>query len=258
MIAMRLFSMGLFLILQAAGTDSTGADGIPDANVIEPAVSIRQMLQDAQIGTLPADANQAAEELPVLDALIEELESLNHQATQSDVTEVPVAEPVEESPETALTPTEERIVSEETPAAALVSALPVEPNIVDLAAAAEVKEDILAGLLESLVSVDNPIEVGDALYLSGRMKQAKRFYQMAAEKKEAPDSPNYQWALYQIAACSVSDDPAEAQKLFQQLIGTYPNSPWAGAARARLERLNWAATLRKPVLESMQNDPNTL
>ncbi len=97
-------------------------------------------------------------------------------------------------------------------------------------------------LLKHPDQLGNPFELGEVLFLSGRLKQAEVFYRQALGRSGADDSGSAQdrdWILFQIANCLREDNPPEALKLYRQLIAEYPDSPWTELAKAQEKLIDW-------------------
>jgi tetratricopeptide (TPR) repeat protein len=270
------WTMGLCLMLHgAAGVNLRASEATVDPNAADPTKTIRQLLQEEQIRTLTADVNRLTNDLPVLDVLIEELEALSAAPAAAPAeapTETPAAVEADVAIETLVPEPEIPVQAEEQPVfvnAPDESEPAAEPN--NAVAAATVEEakpqpaeaaapapDALLEKFEAVVSVEEPMEVADALYRSGRTQAAQRFYRQVTDREKQPESPDYQWALYQEAVCLQSSDPARARQMFEQLIKSCPASLWAAAAKARLETLTWEEELKTKSPEWMSRDPNSL
>ena len=90
--------------------------------------------------------------------------------------------------------------------------------------------------------VDNPLELGEVLFLSGHLKEAEMFYQEALNRKNADDIGSAQdraWILFQIGNCLRDRDRPMAIEMYRQLITEYPKSPWTDLAKAQDKLINW-------------------
>ena len=90
--------------------------------------------------------------------------------------------------------------------------------------------------------MNNPIELGEVLFLSGHLKEAAIAYQEALNRTQANDansSHDRAWLLFQTGTCLRNDDPATAAKMYKQLIEEYPNSPWTEFAKAEDKLIEW-------------------
>jgi len=101
---------------------------------------------------------------------------------------------------------------------------------------------MLENLLQQPQIINNPAELAEILFLSGRLKEAALFYQQALNQTST-DKPeqtqNRAWFLFQIGNCLRYDDPNSATKIFRQLITEYPDSPWTDHAKALDNLINW-------------------
>lgn len=115
--------------------------------------------------------------------------------------------------------------------------------------------------LTQIDAVNQPVEpmaLGDVLFSAGQMERAERFYRMILEKADLPNDPDWQWAMYQRANCLRRSRPAEARKLYQELIKKAPNSSWSGAATAQQATLTWFESVQKSKIKRFVIDPNSL
>ena len=101
---------------------------------------------------------------------------------------------------------------------------------------------MLENLLQKPETLNNPAELAEILFLSGRLKEAAVLYQQALNQT-SPDKPehaqNRAWFLFQIGNCLRYDDPDSAIKIFRQLITEYPDSTWTDPAKALDNLINW-------------------
>jgi tetratricopeptide (TPR) repeat protein len=101
---------------------------------------------------------------------------------------------------------------------------------------------MLRNLSQHPDEMDNPLGLGDILFLSGNPKEAVMFYQEALERKNPNDvssSRDRAWVLFQIGNCLRNDDLPTAAKTYGQLLTEYPNSPWADLARFQGKLIDW-------------------
>jgi len=101
---------------------------------------------------------------------------------------------------------------------------------------------MLRNLAQDPEKLDNPLEVGEILFVSGNIKVAATFYSEALQRKDPNDagaSWDRAWILFQIGNCLRNDDLPAAAKMYQQLLTEYPNSPWAGMATAQSNIIAW-------------------
>ncbi len=101
---------------------------------------------------------------------------------------------------------------------------------------------MLKNLSQHPKQLDNPFELGEVLFLSGHLKEARLFYQEALNRRDANDIASAQdkaWILFQIGNCLRDGDPPMAIETYRQLIMEYPDSLWADLAKARDRLINW-------------------
>ena len=97
-------------------------------------------------------------------------------------------------------------------------------------------------LLKHPEQIDNPLELGEILFLSGHLPQAAVAYQEALKRTEPNDTASARdrsWILFQVGNCLRADDPATAAKMYRQLISEYPHSQWTEAAKAQDQLAEW-------------------
>jgi tetratricopeptide (TPR) repeat protein len=90
--------------------------------------------------------------------------------------------------------------------------------------------------------VNNPLELAEVLFHSGRLKEAVVFYREALSRNSSDETGSAQdraWILFQIGNCLRNDDPPVAIKTYRKLISEYPNSPWTDLAKARDKLIDW-------------------
>jgi len=101
---------------------------------------------------------------------------------------------------------------------------------------------ILENLLQHPDQLQNPSELGELLFLSGRLKEAAIVYKEALNRK-SPDKPrsaeDRAWILFQIGNCLKDDDLPTATEMYRQLIAEYPDSPWSDLAKAQYKLIDW-------------------
>ena len=101
---------------------------------------------------------------------------------------------------------------------------------------------MLKTLAEDPGKLDNPLELGEILFVSGNLNEAAVFYSEALKRKDPNDvnlSLDRAWILFQTGNCLRNDDRSAAAKAYQQLITEYPNSPWTDLAKARSNLIAW-------------------
>jgi len=97
-------------------------------------------------------------------------------------------------------------------------------------------------LLKDANHITNPLELAEVLFRGGRAGTAGLYYKQALATIAA-DDPNMAderaWILFQIGNCLKYDDPNTARQSYAELIRTYPDSPWAEAAKAGHNLIDW-------------------
>jgi len=101
---------------------------------------------------------------------------------------------------------------------------------------------MLKNLSQHPKQLDNPFELGEVLFLSGHLKEARLFYQEALNRGDANDIASARdkaWILFQIGNCLRNDDLPRATKMYRQLILECPDSPWTDLAKTQEKLINW-------------------
>ena len=109
--------------------------------------------------------------------------------------------------------------------------------------------------------MDRPFEMAELLRESGFLQEAASYYRVALKRMKQDDPAvkrRRAWAIFQAGSCVRHGDPAEAGRMFQQLLTEHPDSIWKETAEIWLALVDWYAT-EKPweLIESLQqvNDP---
>lgn len=101
---------------------------------------------------------------------------------------------------------------------------------------------MLRSLSHNFEKIENPLGLGEVLFLNGDMKEAAEFYQEALNRID-PNNPDFTmnraWLIFQKANCLRNDDMSAASKLYGQLITEYPNSLWAQLAQIQNQIILW-------------------
>ena len=119
---------------------------------------------------------------------------------------------------------------------------------------------MLAALDDNPQDVVNPLAIAEALFATGNDEHAARFYQFALDRI-AGNTKDLErpWILFQLGNCLRKTDHTRAYKTYEQLVGEYPNSDWAGAAKAQQQTLAWLEKNSSLIsLEQNNSDPNGL
>ncbi len=88
----------------------------------------------------------------------------------------------------------------------------------------------------------DPLEIAELLFLSGRPAEAAPFYTKALDDISRTDptcEADRAWVLFQLGNCLRETDTAKAQEAYMKLINEYPASPWTELAKAHGRLLAW-------------------
>jgi len=100
----------------------------------------------------------------------------------------------------------------------------------------------LEELLEDPNEVENPLEVAELLFLSGRPVEAGVFYKRALSLMP-PDTTGANndraWVLFQLGNCLRETNVAKAKESYMKLISDYPASPWTELAKSYGRLITW-------------------
>jgi hypothetical protein len=140
---------------------------------------------------------------------------------------------------------------------------PFEPLIKVVPASAPASEESPAGALTeqelqrlgqlSAKDVPDANLLAEALYRSGHLQPAARFYEMSLEKAQSPDDKA--WALLQLGNCLAASDPAAARKAFVRVTADFAKSPYAAVAEARARMIDWRQTSKVDSLTAPSTRP---
>ncbi len=101
---------------------------------------------------------------------------------------------------------------------------------------------MLGNLSQHPDKLDNPLALGEILFLNGNLKEAVMFYQEALKRKDPNDVSSARdraWILFQMGNCVRNDDLPTAAKMYGQLLTEYPGSPWTDLAKAQGKLIDW-------------------
>lgn len=90
--------------------------------------------------------------------------------------------------------------------------------------------------------VEDPFELAELLFLSGRRAEAGPFYERALANTSAGDpatDADRAWILFQLGNCLRETDLIRAKETYVSLIAEYPKSPWAEIAKAHGQLITW-------------------
>jgi tetratricopeptide (TPR) repeat protein len=119
---------------------------------------------------------------------------------------------------------------------------------------------LLAVLEDNPQGIAEPMAIAEALFATGNAKHAAGFYQLTLDRM-AGDTQDMArpWILFQLGNCFRKTDHTRAYKAYEQLIGEYPNSHWAEAAKAQQQTIAWLEKNSSLIsLEQNDSDPNSL
>jgi tetratricopeptide (TPR) repeat protein len=175
---------------------------------------LEHKLMESRISSLPQDndANKT-DELKKMIELVRSVKIEPHKPAQQPVPAVapPTATAAEQPSQLVQTQRTETSTSDET--LKLVENQLKDPNL-----------------------INNPFELAEILFKSGKQVQAGICYKQALKILPA-DDPNLAteraWILFQIGNCFKDEDPNTARESYAELIRTHSNSPWAEIAKAR-------------------------
>jgi len=187
-------------------------------------------LQNAGITSLTAENDESIKELQ---RIIEQVRSIKLETKKQSALPAVVAEPAPlEAPQTQK---DEKQIDLKPP---------YEPLT-------EQTVRLLNELLKNPKQLNNPLELGEVLFLSGYLKEAAAAYQEALNRSDPNDktcAKNRAWILFQTGNCLRSIDPQSAGKMYKQLIAEYPNSPWTQAAKVQDQIIEWYQADKPQVL----------
>jgi len=110
----------------------------------------------------------------------------------------------------------------------------------------EIQKELKA-VLQDPNLVQDPFEMAELLFLSGRATQATVFYQMALERIATDDAATSQdraWILFQLGNCLRETNMGQARETYMKLVTQYPDSPWTELAKAHGRLISWYQTAR--------------
>lgn len=149
----------------------------------------------------------------------------------------------------------EKAVSEKEP----VAELPEATEDVDSAPVTEPEpesepqissaERLLAALEKNPQGVVDPFGAAEALFASGNLDEAAKFYQLAIDRIAGQEPhPDGDWAMLQKANCLRVETPDIAEEIYKKFGSQYPNSMWTSIGRAHQQVISWYKV----------NDPQTV
>jgi hypothetical protein len=217
-----------------AATLVTNGKSPAAASEPQPAGRLARELWSSRV-TAP-DPNEDAATRLALKRLIRQIHSVRfgNEAPQ------PAAAPPAEPPAPSGSPKTEPAPVPQRKPVVVMSAAPtlVEPG----PPPAPQQQKTAAGLLPDPSRTNDPLEIAELLFLSGRVVDAAPFYAKALEHLsagEATTAADRAWTLFQLANCLRETSLGEAQSTYTKLISEFPDSPWTELARAQNQLVSW-------------------
>ncbi len=230
---------------------STETDGI-DANIPWGAGLTRRLWQNRM--TAP-DPNEDAESRAALNSLIRQVRSVRFEEDDTGPTFSVAAEPATGAdpmpvPWPQQTPQ---------PAPSEPMRTPTAPSEPDPNLAPDTFRK-LEGVLNDPNQIQDPLEMAELLFLSGRQTEAAVFYEKALARTVPNDSAegDRAWILFQLGNCLRQTDMTRARDMYMKLVSEYPASPWTELAKAHGRLITWYQNARpQQFLETQEsNGPN--
>jgi tetratricopeptide (TPR) repeat protein len=196
-----------------------------------PASSSLSLYKQLRKGGITAiSAEEETETRRELQDLIAELGSLTLPKIEKAVSrQGPIAEPLEE-------------IEEAEPAPVTKAQPQPEPQ-------KPLADHLLIALEKNPQSVVDPFGVAEALFASGDLDKAAKFYQLAIDRMASQEQhPDGDWAMLQKANCLREEAPDIAEEIYQKFDDQYPNSVWNTTGRAHQQVISWYK----------KNDPHTV
>ena len=110
-------------------------------------------------------------------------------------------------------------------------------------------ERLLAALEKNPQGVIDPFGAAEALFASGNLDEAAKFYQLAIDRIAGQEQhPDGDWAMLQKANCLRVETPDIAEEIYKKFGDQYPNSRWNSIGRAHQQVISWYK----------ENDPQTV
>ena len=164
--------------------------------------------------------------------------------------------PPEPTPEVNLTTPQADANAEPEPAPNAALATPSAAD--NLATLSPETQKQLEAILKDPNQVQEPFEMAELLFLSGRTTEATVFYQMALDRTAndaSATSEDRAWILFQLANCLRETDMVRAKEAYMKLVTQYPDSPWTELAKAHGRLITWYQTARPQQWVASQQSP---
>ena len=181
------------------------------------------------------DPNEDAEIRQDLRSLIRQVRSVTFTDTATDPT---YSAPIESTIEPRDTGAGAHATTEPAPLRSLATTPVSEPP-------AALPTDALRQLEELLRHpdrIEDPLEMAELLFLSGRTSEAALFYEKALTLLAADDpttDDDRAWILFQLGNCLRETDMTKARDTYMKLISQYPGSPWTELAKVHGRFITW-------------------
>lgn len=205
--------------------------GIDDENdTVTENSDIKETLWQMSITSAIDDKDK--EQKDELQALIEQINSIELSLTEINETENSVEAPSSTEPEKIVTQNEDTQPS--------IKNDNIGNNNLEVVTFETIQK--IKKMAEKPDEVDNPYEIGNTLYLSNNIGEAAVFYQEALRRKKPEDmssSDDRAWLLFQTGNSLRTIDMLAAADMYGKLITEYPDSAWAGYARVQRNVITW-------------------
>ncbi len=253
--AWRWLLLALWIAVEAAGGETTGPRTEGNVPLDPAAIFSRIMRANAEKTTeverplssevtqqlwrsrvsAPEQADDAQAQI-TLDDLVRRIRSVKFQAKEQELPAAAtfvIPEPVTNRVEAS--PTRERALGQTTPP---VLATPATPEGSLPTEATEALKRVLADPNRA----DDPQELAELLYLTGKFAEAAILYQKALDLttgKEPAAREDRAWILLQLGNCLRDTDPARAKEAYAKLIAEHADCPWVEIAKAHSQLITW-------------------
>ena len=101
---------------------------------------------------------------------------------------------------------------------------------------------VLKDLLQHPDKLKDPLELGEILFSSGKMKDAVFFYEEALKRTDPNEvhlSQERAWILFQLGNCLRIYELPAAADIYRKILIEYPDCPWADLAKAQKDLIEW-------------------
>jgi hypothetical protein len=234
----------------AASVLRSAVAGGTEAAKLPPAQRTTRRLWQSRVSAPRLDENADAQ--ITLDDLIEKIRSVRFEQKEPVVTASTPAEATAARQEIDVAP------APRGPASQRAERLIASPAKPPESLPPEARE-VLQHLLSEPNQVSNPLELGELLFLSGRITEASVFYQTALDRATAAmpaAREDRAWILLQLGNCLRETDVTRAQNMYSRLITEHGDSPWVEVAKANSQLLAWYERVQpRQWIESREPEP---